>query len=187
MRSVLSRRRTREAYDLMTTLYLLRHAKSSWDDRTSSDFDRPLAPRGFRSAPQIGRFMRERELYPRRILCSAALRTRETLSALLPHLDQDLEITISRQLYNNDADGYLAMVREQPKEASPLMLIGHNPAMQDLANALIGDGETEARAQLANKYPTAGLAVIRFQAERWKDIGAGAGVLELFTAPKQLD
>lgn len=167
----------------MRTLYLLRHAKSDWNGEISADFDRPLSKRGFSAAPRMGQFMAESKLIPDRILCSAAKRTRQTLSALQPHFGDEIDIQITDRIYSGNAMDYLNLIRSEGGDCRSLLVIGHNPSTQGLALALSGKGEQTMRDQMAMKYPTAGLCVINFDIEHWSEIGEGLGDLVLFTTP----
>jgi phosphohistidine phosphatase len=130
-------------------LYLLRHAKSSWDEPGLADHDRPLARRGERAADAMGRYLREHGIEPEVILCSTATRTRQTLERLgLP------DARIEPELYGADA----ATLRALIPDASSVMLIGHNPGMQDLALSLARSGAK--LGELAEKFPTGALATI---------------------------
>jgi phosphohistidine phosphatase len=130
----------------MRRLYLLRHAKSSWDDETLADHDRPLSARGRRAADAIGRYLREHGIEPELVLCSSSARTRETLARI--GLSGELE----RDLYGASASELLARLRALPPSLESVLLIGHNPGMHDLALALTGEPR--------DKYPTGALAVI---------------------------
>ena len=170
----------------MLRLFLLRHAKSSWDSGAATDFDRPLNGRGRGAAPLIGTFMAEQGLVPQRILCSAAQRTRETLALVLPHFAADMTVSVTRRLYGADASGYLDAIRAFGEAAPAVMVIGHNPATEDLAMILSGTGNEAAMDAIRVKYPTAALAVIEFDTARWADIGPGAGRLAAFVPPRAL-
>ena len=114
----------------MSRLYLLRHAKSSWKDASLDDHDRPLAPRGKRASKAIGRYLRDRDVTPELVLCSSAKRARQTLERLGP---AGLDARIEPELYGAGANTLLARLREVPDEVASVMLIGHNPGMQQLA------------------------------------------------------
>jgi len=176
----------------MLTLFLLRHAKSSWTDARLADFERPLAPRGEKAAPKIGAFMARAGFEPDFILCSSAQRTRETLALILPHLGGEAEVRLTRGVYEADDEGDLlaqlaALDRETPSPGR-VLLIGHNPAMQDLALHLTGRGSEADRTALAEKFPTATLAVLTFDADQgWTGLTAQSGLLTHFIRPKALD
>jgi phosphohistidine phosphatase len=170
----------------MLRLMLLRHAKSSWDTSGQPDFDRPLNERGRGAAPAMAAYMAVNGLMPARILCSAAQRAKETLALMLPHLDGDIDICIARRLYQADAPGYLEAMREFGSTEMSLMVIGHNPATEDIAHILAPVGDAAGLAAMKEKYPTAGLAVIGFDVPRWPDIGPGTGRLISFLTPKSI-
>ena len=115
-------------------LLLLRHAKSSWDDPALADHDRPLAPRGRRAAKLIGEHLRENQIGVSLVLCSSARRARETLDLV----QTPGEVLIERELYGASADELLARLRRVPDQRGTVMLIGHNPAIEDLAVGLAG-------------------------------------------------
>jgi phosphohistidine phosphatase len=170
----------------MLTLSLLRHAKSSWDDASLDDFERPLAKRGESAAPRMGAFMAEQGLAPQLILCSPAVRARQTLELVLPHLEGGPTVDYEENFYLAASAVLLARLRKIDARVRHVMIVGHDPGMQRLALELTADGETDARRALAVKFPTAGLAVIRFRAREWAKIGTGKGQLELFMTPKML-
>jgi phosphohistidine phosphatase len=170
----------------MPRLMLLRHAKSSWDDTAADDFDRPLNSRGRRAAPLMGRHMTMHRLVPQRIACSSARRTRETLAGLLPYLGEDIDIRLTRDLYDTGEDRYLDVVRSQGGSARSLLVIGHNPALQDIAMTLIGQGNPSLTDDIRDKFPTAALAVIDFDARRWVDVEPQGGRIVAFFRPREL-
>jgi phosphohistidine phosphatase len=151
----------------MKRLYLLRHAKSSWDDEGLADHDRPLSGRGRRAADAIGRYIREHGIEPELVLCSSSARTRETLARV------GLEATIERDLYGATAHELLARVRALPPDLESVLLIGHNPGMHDLALALTGEP--------GDKYPTGALATIELD-----DWTAASGRMAGFVRPREL-
>jgi phosphohistidine phosphatase len=168
-------------------LLLLRHAKSAWDVAGLADFDRPLAARGRRAATMIGEHLAAHRLIPDRILCSSSRRTRETLIGILPMIPSDLEIRITRDLYEVGSDAYLDCVGALGGSARSLMLIGHNPTMQDTALELIGSGNPALRDEIASKFPTAGLAVIDFDIHKWSELRPRTGRVVAFFRPRELE
>lgn len=172
----------------MPRLLLLRHAKSSWDDVSADDFDRPLSGRGRAAAPVMASHIVAHGLAPDRILCSSARRTRETLAALLPHLDEDVDIRLGRDLYLAGEDRMIDQIRAHGGSATTLLVIGHNPGLQETALALLAeaedDGDTSIRARIAEKFPTAGLVVIDFPAVKWVDIEPKSGRAIAFFRPR---
>lgn len=171
----------------MMRLLLLRHAKSSWDVPGAVDFDRPLATRGRRAATMIGEHLAIHRMLPDRILCSSARRTRETLMGVLPVTDTDLDIRITRDLYDVTADAYIDCIGALGGSARTLLLIGHNPTVQDCALELIGSGNPALRTEIGEKFPTAGLAVIDFEHHRWSELKPRTGRVVAFFRPRELE
>lgn len=165
-------------------LFLLRHAKSSWDDPQLADHDRPLAPRGRRAAKAIAKHLRREDVVPEVVLCSSARRARETLELILPALGKDPSILIESELYGTPANELLERLRRLPEATGSAMLIGHNPAIQELALSLVAQGSE--RAAIEGKYPTAGLAALSFEGS-WSELDLGAADLVSFVTPKTLD
>ncbi len=165
-------------------LWLLRHAKSSWYDPDLEDRDRPLAPRGEQAADQMRDYIATAGIRPALVLCSSALRTRQTLARVLPALGPEVEIRIEPTIYTFDADLLLDRVQAIPESVASAMLIGHNPAMQDLAVRLAATGER--LDELAQKYPTGALAEIELPAASWREVGETQGDLARFVIPRGL-
>lgn len=170
----------------MPTLYLLRHAKSSWEDTSLRDHERPLAPRGRRAAPAMGRFMSAEGLVPDRVLCSTAVRTRETWSLVAPFLGEDLPVTYDRTLYGASARELLELLRGLPDDVGRVLVIGHNPGVELLALALAGEPEREDGHRMRHKFPTAALAVFACDGEGWTALGPSRCRLDRFVRPKDL-
>jgi phosphohistidine phosphatase len=118
------------------TLYLLRHAKSSWADPSLADRDRPLSPRGRRNAAVLASRLARAPIAPELVLCSPALRTRETLAVIGEALPRAAEIRFEERLYGAGADELVALLAELPGTVGAVLLIGHNPGLEDLAGLL---------------------------------------------------
>ncbi|WP_165837684.1 SixA phosphatase family protein [Zavarzinia aquatilis] len=170
----------------MKTIILLRHAKSSWGDASVEDFDRSLNQRGERAASLVGQFLRHEGLHPDVILCSAARRTRETLVRIEGAMGGDVPALIEKDLYLASATSLLERLRRLSDEAACVLVIGHNPGLEDLAATLIEPLGSPLEEKLAMKYPTAGLAVISVDIGRWHDLKKRGGKLDLFVIPKDL-
>lgn len=170
----------------MRHLLLLRHAKSAWDEPELADVDRPLAARGRKTAPLLAHWLDQQQLTPDLVLCSPARRVQETWELMRPVLGEGVPTKILRTLYLAGRSRLLAALRRTPEDVRTLLLIGHNPGLAGLALSLSGVGREKALARMAKKFPTAGLAVISFDAEQWSTIGAGGGKLEAFVRPKDL-
>lgn len=166
----------------MTTIYLLRHAKSRWDEPDVADHERGLAPRGQRDAPAMGRHARANGWLPDLVLCSTATRAAATAQAFLEAAGIDPEIRHVRSIYMAEADHLLSLLQQE--KGSRIMLVGHDPGIHELALKLAGKS---ASRQLREKFPTAGLAVIDLP-----DLGTASdqsceGTLRAFVRPKDLE
>lgn len=170
----------------MLTLLLLRHAKSSWNQPITDDHDRPLADRGEKAAPVMGDYIAKHGLSPDLVLCSSSVRTRATLELVVPQLESEPEISYERELYLAEAEELLARLQKVPARAKRVMMIGHNPGFEDLARLLSGDGPADVRSALQDKFPTAGLAVLTFNAKAWRSAAPGKGTLTTFVTPRSL-
>jgi phosphohistidine phosphatase len=167
----------------MKRVYLLRHAKSSWKDRSLADRDRPLARRGKRAAEAMSDHLDAEEIRPDLVLCSPALRTRETLELIEPGFGGEVEAKVDEQLYGASEATLFERVRTLPDEIGSVMLIGHNPGLEELALASKG----EALARMREKYPTAALATVDLPADRWSAVERGSGELVGYVRPSDLD
>ena len=176
----------------MKTIALLRHAKSSWSSPSPggsppTDKSRTLAPRGERDAPRMARWIAAHGIKPEQVLCSTAVRTRQTLDLVKDAiLDPAAPITYRDDLYLAEATALLEIIRRLPDRIDHVMFVGHDPGLHDLAHMLSGAGDIALCRLLSMKFPTAGLAVIEFATDRWREIGPGAGSLRHFMAPKRL-
>ena len=170
----------------MLTLFLLRHAKSSWSNPDLEDFDRPLNSRGQKAAMKMGAYIQAHDLNPDLILCSAAARTCETLGRILPFLNGDIEIQTLEALYHAGRPEQIRrLLTDHAIGSKRVMVIGHNPIMQDFALETCSSGDAVMLDLLNTKYPTGALAEIRFEASSWKDIAAN-GALIRFIQPRSL-
>jgi phosphohistidine phosphatase len=166
-------------------LYLLRHAKSSWDDSDLDDHDRPLAPRGARAAAKMARHLRSEGIQPALVLCSSARRARETLDLISPALG-DAAVWMEPELYGADAGDLLRRLRRLPSAVPSAMLIGHAPGLQVLALRLAGGGDVAALARLRAKMPTAALATLVLPPTDWARLDPGSAKLAGFVVPRDL-
>jgi phosphohistidine phosphatase len=169
-------------------LFILRHAKSSWDDPGVHDHDRALAPRGRQAVQILHTYVRVHRIEPSLVLCSSARRTRETLEGVSP-TGQSLT---EPGLYTASAGGLLDRIRQIPAGTPSAMVIGHNPAMQILVLRLAAPALSQLEdddgdlANVQRKFPTGALATITFDCE-WRDLAAGAGRLTGLVRPKDLN
>ncbi|WP_269929884.1 SixA phosphatase family protein [Aminobacter sp. HY435] len=167
----------------MSKLFLLRHAKAGWALPGMRDFDRPLDATGIADAESTGTAMRANGYVPELTLCSNARRARETLEGIAGHSDTG-RVIFTDALYSADAAGYLDSIREHGRHGT-VLVIGHNPMMEDLAIAVAGNGEENALHTLHTGFPTSGLAVIRFEGSL-SEAQLGQGFLEAFLTPPDL-
>jgi phosphohistidine phosphatase len=169
----------------MPTLVLLRHLKSSWDDDGLADHDRPLAPRGHRAGERIRRHLEEAGIAPELVLCSSAVRAVETWEAVRAGVPGGVEAQIEDGLYAASAESLLARLHAVPDAVEAVLLIAHNPGMEDLAVALAGSGDADALRRMSAKYPTGGLATLAF-AGPWAALEQEAAELREFVVPREL-
>ncbi len=171
----------------MKRLSLLRHAKSSWDDPVERDYDRPLNGRGRRAARRMGEFLRDEGFAFDAILASPALRIRQTLEGVEEGLGRKLDVAWDKRIYMASGATLLGVVQEVADNVGHLLLVGHNPGLEDLClDASAGHG-SEHRDAAEVKYPTASFATLRFPAERWADVGEGMADVVTFVRPRDLD
>lgn len=168
----------------MKTLTLLRHAKSSWDDPALGDFDRPLNARGRKAARAMGREMRRLGLGYDLILASPAARVTGTLNELAQGYGGAVATEQDRLIYLASPATLLGIVRAVDDRVERLLLVGHNPGLEQLTLALSRRGALHDL--VAAKYPTAALAELWFDAAHWREIGDGAGKLTRFIRPRDL-
>ena len=179
-------------------LVLLRHAKSAWPD--VPDHERPLAGRGIRAAPVMGRWLRDAGLVPDQVLCSTARRARETWQFAQAGLAATPPVSFEDRIYDATATELLALIREVPPATGTLLLIGHNPAIEDLALMLAaapgaarpgapGPGSGTASSgdleRMRAKFPTAAIAVLQ-PAGTWRALAQGRARLTAFVTPHDL-
>jgi phosphohistidine phosphatase len=161
-------------------LFILRHAKSSWDDPGLDDHERPLAPRGQQAAKVLAEHLRQSGIRPTLVLCSSSRRTRETLEGVAP----EGERLIEPELYSASVRALHERLQRVPDEIESVMVIGHNPTMQTIVLRLAG-GDSELEA-VRRKFPTGALASLSFEGA-WKELTPGRARLDAFVRPKALD
>jgi phosphohistidine phosphatase len=160
-------------------LVLIRHAKAGEGE---VDRDRPLAHRGIREAPEIGRWLADQELAPDRVVVSPARRARQTWERAATGLAGAPEPVQDERVYDNSRAALLAVVRDTPDGVRTLAIVGHNPGMQDFAISFDdGTGDEAARRDVTGKYPTGGLAVFTVE-DPWSR--AETGTLTAFATPR---
>jgi len=168
------------------SLILLRHAKSSWNHPTLDDFDRPLNKRGERAAMIIGQYLEQEAVAPDLVLCSPARRTRQTWEIIRPFLPPDTEFRKNDSIYLADAGRLLEILSECGDGGGLILLIGHNPGLENLASALCREQGGDDLDRLHQKFPTGALAFIDLDIGRWADLAPGTGELKRFVTPREL-
>ena len=163
---------------------LLRHAKSSWSDPTLADAERPLAPRGRKAAKQICEYLGRSKARPALVLCSTSVRTRQTLEAIRPALGK-VPVELESGLYGASGDELLDRLRSLPDSVDSVLLIAHNPGMQDLALSLAATGAGLDR--LRAKFPTGALATLAVRSATWAELGPGGTELVDYVVPRELE
>jgi phosphohistidine phosphatase len=171
----------------MRRLMLLRHAKSDWSLPGQGDHDRALATRGREAAPRIGAYMARHRLRPDHVICSTAMRTRETWELVAPEFAKPPPVIYDERIYANNPEILLDIVRRTGPEVQVLLLVGHNPSLHVVAEQLSATSHGDARRQLREKFPTAGLAVIDFPIDAWDRVHPRAGRLERMITPRLLE
>ncbi|MEY4931219.1 MAG: hypothetical protein RI909_1943 [Bacteroidota bacterium] len=165
----------------MKTLYVIRHAKSSWDDPDLGDFDRPLNKRGKKDAPNMARRLKEKRVTPDFMISSPAARAFDTCKEFAKILDYDKDkIKTDQRLYHADEDQILTVIRDLKDRVRDdeeiVLLFGHNPGLTEFANALTNES--------IENIPTCGIVKCHLKIERWKDVTFGCGALNFFDFPK---
>ena len=159
----------------MKTLFLIRHAKSSWDDLSLVDEARPLNVRGKRDAPEMGRRLANRGIHPDAILSSPAVRARTTAELIARELDADETLVVDHRLYATSADGLLEVIRAQDDDVDCLLVVGHNPEMDTLARRF---------SPLTPPMSTCAVLELHFDAAAWEGIRADGLLSKRYDAPK---
>lgn len=162
----------------MKTLLVLRHAKSSWSDGSLPDHDRPLKGRGKRAAKKIGQAIRERGLVPDLVISSTAKRARGTAKRVVKASGYEGELALDPLLYDSGVSQQIAAVARRAAEQERVMIVGHNPTLEDLVSTLTGQ---EVRLTTAN------LAAIELAIDDWQDLPAARGKLRVLIQPRELD
>ncbi|WP_431961859.1 SixA phosphatase family protein [Actinacidiphila sp. bgisy160] len=165
-------------------LVVLRHAKSAWPPDVP-DHDRPLGPRGRRDAPAVGHWLREAEHIPDLVICSTSRRTQETweLAAEALGATPPPTVRLDERVYAATARALLDVLREAPDDVATLLLVGHNPGVQDLVLRLTGEARADALLRAADKFPTSALAVLAWPGF-WSSLAPERARLDDFAIPR---
>ena len=177
-----------ESAKTVKKLTLLRHAKSGWDDPVARDFDRPLNAKGKRAAYRIGEYLRAHDIHYDYIVASPAIRVVETLEHLSEGVGETVAPAWDKRVYLASAVSLLDVVHEVDDSHDSVLLVGHNPGLEDLVLMMVPDRPgDEARDQIEEKLPTASIVEISFAVDRWEDIRPNSGLVSRFVRPRDLD
>jgi phosphohistidine phosphatase len=161
----------------MKTLYLLRHAKSSWKDETLLDIERPLNGRGRRASHIIGNFLKREKIIPDLVLSSSAVRARQTTDIVITAAKLITDLRFDERIYEADPGRLLEVIKQIEKSKKTVLLVGHNPGLEELLKLLTGSDET---------MPTGALTKVVLKASNWAAVGDKGGTLEWIVRPKKL-
>ncbi|BFO19611.1 histidine phosphatase family protein [Streptomyces sp. KM77-8] len=164
-------------------LVVLRHAKSAWPEGVT-DHRRPLAPRGLRDAPAAGRALAEADCLPGLALCSTAVRARRTWELAAAQWGTPSSVRLDRRLYLAGVPDLLAVVGEVSAEVETLLLVGHNPGLEELVLTLAGDGLDDTLERVRAKFPTSAVAVLSWRGTAWRNLTPGTALLTSMTVPR---
>jgi phosphohistidine phosphatase len=172
----------------MKTLGLFRHAKSDWNDQRARDFDRPLNKRGRKGAAVMGRHIVDHGCFWDRIIASPAVRVAETIEIGAEAGQINPQVRWDRRIYLASSATLLDLLREQEGNPRSILMIGHNPGLEDLIFDLVPDnGSSPLRDIVEQKFPTAAYAVLRLDIDDWGDLADGCGHLVHLVRPRDLD
>ena len=168
------------------TVRLLRHAKSSWEDPDLDDHDRPLTARGVRAARLVARHLGASRASVDLVLCSSAVRARQTFDHILGSIGRP-EVRFDTGIYLADGRQLWEKLRGLDDSVGSVLVVGHNPAMQTLAQLLIGGGDSDTVEQVRRYFPTAALATVIMPPGSWSRLVEGSGELQSFVLPRALE
>lgn len=171
----------------MKRLLLWRHAKASPGDPRQEDADRELAPRGHEAARAIAEARAASLTAVSLVLCSTALRTRQTFEALQPHFATEPALRFEPGLYLADPLDLLERVARVEEDHASILMIGHNPGMEELVRLLVSEGSEEEIERYRAGFKTGALAELSLRIDHWREAGAGCATLDAFTRPRDLE
>jgi len=161
----------------MRTLYLLRHAKSSWKDSSQADFERPLAHRGRKACEIVARLIQDRGLEFDLVLCSTAIRARETIDLVSKYAKLRTELRFDERIYEATVAQLVEVISEVDNDRKSVLLVGHNPGFEDLVHLF---------SWADYRFPTASLAKIKLKISKWSDPFERKANVDWVARPKEL-
>ena len=172
----------------MKTLGLFRHAKSDWHDPRARDFDRPLNLRGEKGAGLVGRHIFDHDVKWDKVIASPAVRVAETIELAAKAAGRPIAVNWDRRIYLASSATLLDLLREQKDDPGSVLMVGHNPGLEDVIFDLVpDDGSSPLRDVVEVKFPTASFAVLELDIECWKQLKDRCGKLVYLTRPRDLD
>ena len=169
----------------MKTIFLLRHAKSSWDNTKLEDFDRPLATRGIKSCKKIGKFFKKKKLVPDIVYCSTAVRAKQTWDLINRIVEKKKNIIYEDQLYMANSSIFMNFVKKTNDNFKTLMIVSHNPGIESFCLELSKENN-EYINDIKTKYPTGSLAILKVNLKKWSEIRYESGIIYEFIKPRKL-
>jgi phosphohistidine phosphatase len=171
----------------MKRLYILRHAKADKPERKlTDDHGRPLHAKGVEDCPLIGHYLAKRKADFTQVLCSDALRTRQTATLVLEAFGKKIPIEYTSKIYHASLEQIISQVREIDDDCSSLLIVGHNPGFHQLAIHFAGDGKKDLLKDVIENFPPGSLAIYDLPIKSWFDLRQAEGKLIDFTYPKKL-
>ena len=172
----------------MKTLGLFRHAKSDWHDPRARDFDRPLNPRGEKGAGLVGRHIFDHDVKWDKVIASPAVRVAETIELAAKATGRPIAVNWDRRIYLASSATLLDLLREQKDDPGSVLMVGHNPGLEDVIFDLVpDDGTSPLRDVVELKFPTASFALLELDIEHWNELKDRCGKLVHLIRPRDLD
>jgi phosphohistidine phosphatase len=172
----------------LKTLGLFRHAKSDWHDPRARDFDRPLNPRGEKGAGLVGRHIFDHDVKWDKVIASPAVRVAETIELAAKATGRPIAVNWDRRIYLASSATLLDLLREQKDDPGSVLMVGHNPGLEDVIFDLVpDDGTSPLRDVVELKFPTASFAVLELDIEHWNELKDRCGKLVHLIRPRDLD
>ena len=168
----------------MKTVLLLRHAKSDWGEASLADFDRPLADRGLKDAPRMGKVLLDCDNVPDKIIASPAKRAKQTAELAAKACGYHKSITWASSFYGGDSEDLINALKQLPDTVERAMLVGHNPTMEETVSALLLNSEANLDEEYAIRIPTAGLLCLELQIMEWAALEPGDAILRWYLIPR---
>lgn len=164
----------------MKRIIIFRHAKSSWNNSSLNDHERPLIKRGINAAHEMGKFIKKENLIPDIIFCSTAERAKQTLELASSEFDKEIETIYKKEIYTDGLNYAISNVKNLPEKLDSVMFVGHSPDCKILTTHFTGNPFPYP------KFSTAGIVVIEFDVNTWNKVKKDKGKLKLFQSPKML-